>query len=165
MIPSHYLVSILADIFQSYPILIKDVISLTVKHNKRFFAYLVRNIIPFRYVLQLVDGKVIFNFPVTKLPVSPEAYQNWVKMTSKLIKSLTFKQTCKFQDPFINDVFNNIVLDNNVPIVKARKRIFREMKEMLGEQSKKQWFGNEKSMAIVRAVVIIIMQGVRVLGC
>jgi HECT-domain (ubiquitin-transferase)/Domain of Unknown Function (DUF913)/Ubiquitin binding region len=164
MTPSQNLVSILADIFQTYPVLIKDVISLTIKHSKKFLTYLIRNIIPFRYSLQIVDSKVIFNFPGTKIAVSPEAYQNWVKMTSKLLKSLTFKQSCKQTNASITEVYNSLILDNNLPILKARKRIFKELKDMLSEQYKKPWFGNEKSMAIVRAVVIIIMQLLRELA-
>ena len=138
MIPSHNLVSILADIFQSYPILIKEIASLSVKHGKKFITYLIRNIIPFRYSLQLLDGKVIFNLPGTKILVPPESYQNWVKMTSKLIKSLTFKQAYKQQNANIAEIYNNLLLDNNSPIQKARKKIFRELKDMLAEQSKKQ---------------------------
>lgn len=161
MIPSQCLVSILAEIFQSYPVLIKEIINQTAKHNKKFLPYLIRNIIPFRYSLQLVEGKVIFNYPGTKNQVSPEIYQNWVKVTSKLIKSLTFKQASKHQNSSVVDICNLIFLDNNLPVLKARKRIFKELKSMLLEQTKKPWFGNEKSMAIVRSVVIIIMQLLR----
>ena len=161
IVPSQQLISILADIFQSYPVLIKDIIPLTVKHNKKFLSYLLRNIIPFRYTLQLLDGKIVFNFPVTKIPVSQECYQIWVKMTSKLIKSLTFKQACKQQNTAVADMYNTVILDNNTPILKARKRIFSELKEILQEQTKKAWFSSEKSIAIVRAVVIIVMQLLR----
>ena len=82
-------------------------------------------------------------------------------MTSKLIKSLTFKQACKQQNTAVADMYNTVILDNNTPILKARKRIFSELKEILQEQTKKAWFSSEKSIAIVRAVVIIVMQLLR----
>lgn len=158
IMPSQALVSVLADIFQSYPILIKDVINLSVKGHKKFLNYLIKHIVPFRFKLHLEDGKVVFHFPTTTTPVPPDQYQTWLKVTCKLVKSLTFKQHCKNYSPAAGEVLNSVILDNNLPVVKARKRIFKELKSILQQQIKKSWFGNEKSMAAVRSVVMIVMQ-------
>ena len=104
------------------------------------------------------DGKVVFHFPTTTTPVPPDQYQSWLKVTCKLVKSLTFKQHCKNYSPAAGEVLNAVILDNNLPVVKARKRIFKELKGILQQQIKKSWFGNEKPMAAVRSVVMIVMQ-------
>ena len=70
IVPSQQLISILADIFQSYPVLIKDIIPLTVKHNKKFLSYLLRNIIPFRYTRNCLTGNSI-QFPCDQDPSIP----------------------------------------------------------------------------------------------
>lgn len=161
IMPSQALVSVMADLLQLYPVLIKDVISLSVKKGRGFLSYLFRKIVPFRYTLHLDDGKVVFYHPETKNTVPPEVYQYWLKSTSRLVRALTFKQQIKNYSAEATEVYNSIILDNNLPVLKARKKIFSELKEMLLEQGKKQWFGNEKSMAVVRSVVMTIMQLLR----
>jgi hypothetical protein len=158
IMPSQELVAVLADIFKSYPVLIKDIVNQSIKPSKHFLSYLIKQVIPFRYTLNLEDDKVAFFFPSTTNPVPIELFQSWLKSTSKLIKSLTFKQHIKNYTSSASEVFNQVILDNNQPIVKARKRIFKELKEVLQKHSKKSWFGNEKSMAAVRSAVVIIMQ-------
>ena len=74
---------------------------------------------------------------------------------------MTLKQVYKQPESPITEVYNAIVLNNNNAVVKSRKKIIRELKEILAEQIKKNWFENEKSMTLVRFVATIIMQLLR----
>ncbi|CAG9335559.1 unnamed protein product [Blepharisma stoltei] len=167
---TEHIVSLMADIIQCYPILIKNLFDLTLtasdplcaeKTSKPFLTHLVRNFIPFRYTLQLTETRIIFNQPGTNQSISPETYQSWIKTTTKLLKVLTFKQTHRHPNTPVADLHNLLLLENNNSILKARKRIFRELRDMFTEQVKKPWFENEKSMSIVRTVSITIMQLLR----
>lgn len=65
----------------------------------------------------------------------------------RLIKSLCFKQHYRQFKQQALDIFNNNVIDNNIPVLKARKRIFNEMKDILSKLKLKHWFSNEKAIS------------------
>lgn len=170
ILQSESLVSLLAEIAQTYPVLVSRLLKLQLntydvmsahKHNRRFLTHLIRNFIPFRYTLTLNDNKIVFNMPNTNQSVSPQNYQTWVQRTIKLLRALCFKQTSRNLNNASGQIYLNQILANNTPIIKVRKRIFREIRDMLVEQTKKPWFGNEKSMSIVRAGAIMLMQLLR----
>jgi len=48
-----------------------------------------------------------------------------------------------------------------MPVLKVRKRIFNEMKDILIELKSKAWFSNEKAISQVRSIAIITMQLLR----
>lgn len=131
------------------------------KTSKGFLSHLVRNVIPFKYSLHLQENRIVFNQPGTMNSVPPESYQSWIKMAIKLLKVLTFKQSHRNKTTPAAVLFNALLLENNNPILKARKKIFRELRDMLAEQVKSPWFQNEKSMSVVRTVAILIMQLLR----
>lgn len=85
LLQTEQLVSILADLVQTYPLLISNLLSLNIKgakvtnnpkHSRRFLTHLVRNFIPFRYALSITDKQITFNMPGTTQSVSPDEYQN-----------------------------------------------------------------------------------------
>ena len=48
-----------------------------------------------------------------------------------------------------------------MPIIKARKRVFREFRDILTDISRKNWFKNVKYISIVRSISIVLMQLLR----
>lgn len=162
--------SLLGDLLQSYPRLISDLVALNIttldvlsslQATKPFLTHLIRNIIPFRYALKIEDNKILFYYPNTTVSVTSSVFQNWVKTSVKLLRSLTLKQVYKQPESQIADIYNLIVLNHNAAVVKSRKRIIKELKDILSDQIKKNWFENEKSMTLVRCVATIIMQLLR----
>mmetsp|Transcript_8385 Transcript_8385/g.16642 ORF Transcript_8385/g.16642 Transcript_8385/m.16642 type:complete len:2837 (+) Transcript_8385:32-8542(+) len=160
------IVSLLADVVQAAPPSIENLLHLQVhstetRANKLFLTTLVRQVIPFRYTLKLTENKVTYTYPTTENPVTPQNYQSWVKISLKLLRSLCFKQAYKNPGTPVAQLHNHVVLNSNGPALKARKKVFREFRDMLTDATKKGWFGNEKSMASVRAAAITFMQMLR----
>jgi hypothetical protein len=160
------LVSLLADAVQACPPSIDNLLHLQVassdqKPGKLFLTHLVRHIIPFRYTLRMSESRMTFTYPTTENAVTPQNYQSWVKNTLKLLRALCFKQAHKSPGTPVAQLHNQLVLASNAPALKARKKVFREFRDMLGDATKKGWFGNERSMAAVRAAAITFMQMLR----
>ena len=155
ILQSEHLVSLISDVIQAYPLLIPSLLT------RKFIKQLVQSIIPLRYSLQLTDNKLLFVHPGTDVAVTPQNYQNWIKSAIKLLKAMCFKQVSKSASKIAADMHNTIMLQNNTGVMKARKKIFREIRDMLAMQVKKEWFGDERAMNIVRTAAIMTMQLLR----
>ncbi|OMJ79080.1 hypothetical protein SteCoe_20987 [Stentor coeruleus] len=167
---SEKLISLLGDILQIYPKLISDLILLNIQvydslsetqTTKNFLTHLIRNIIPFRYTLKISSQKILFYYPNSEKSVTSSIYQNWIKASVKLLKSLLIKQAYKQPESPLSEIYNSLILDNNSSVVKTRKKIITEIQNVLNEHIKKNWFENEKSMTLVRCAATIIMQVLR----
>lgn len=79
----------------------------------------------------------------------------------KFIKILCLKQTTRNLNQRASEYYMQEVLQNNMPVIKARKRVFREIRDVLTEISRKNWFKNIKYIAIVRSLSIVLMQLLR----
>lgn len=167
---SEKLISILSDIFTSYPLLIYEVLPLQLdvydpvsgqNSKKSFIKSLVKNIFPLRYTVKVSEGKISLIDPASGALVPSSVYQNWIKTGVKLIRAMTFKQAHKQAEPSSLDIYNELMINNNKPIMKARKRFLREIKECMSEQLKTNWFNNSVSLCQIRTSTTLLMNLLR----
>ena len=161
------LLSMLGDLIHKYPLLASQLLGHNVNTfdsmacnntTKRFLTHLLKNILPFKYTLSLQEDKITFLNPNTQTNVSAEAYQNWMKVVVKLVKSLCFKQAHRDPSSQAGQVLNSTILAQNTPVTNARKRVFRELRDLLSDHTRKSWFSNDKSVSIVRSCAILLLQ-------
>lgn len=164
------LVSVLSDIFQAYPRLISDFLAISQtlydpitnsSQARPILTQLVRVIIPFKFTPKLEKDKLIFFYPNSKISVTSAVYQNWIKSSVKLLRVTLLKQTFKNPDSPLSETFTSLILNGNLGVIKARKILIKEFKEILVEQLKKPWFDDEKSLTLVRCTATLIMQILR----
>jgi hypothetical protein len=74
---------------------------------------------------------------------------------------MCFKQINKSASKSAAEMHNSVILQNNSLVSKARKKVFSEIRDMLAAQVKKDWFGDEKGMSMVRTAAIMTMQLLR----
>ena len=158
------LIYLLGDILQAYPKLVATLIPLTVTVSDTtspFLSYLIRTIIPFRYSLKIRNQKMLLYHPGTSQSVIADLFQNWVKACVKLLRALMFKQVFKQLNSPVAELYNEIFLDNNNAIIKARKIIIKEIRDILYEQLKNSWCEDAIAMTWIRSSAMITMQLLR----
>ena len=144
---SDQLVGLLSEVLQNFPIAVQHLV------KSDFMAFLVQELIPFKYHLKLDSGKVLFTYPGNQTSVTPQSYQAWVKATLKLLKVLTFKHA----QTQLNEGHGKA----NHSILKARKQLMKALNRSLQDSIKPGWFQDPRAVSIVRSCAIVIMQLLR----
>ena len=126
-------ITLLRDLLQAFPMLISKILSLNITVfdvlneapcSKSFLTHLVRNIIPFRYSLKIENGKILFNYPASSSPVTSSVFQNWVKLSVRVLRTLMLKQAFKQPESQMAEFFNHVSLNSNLAVLNLEKELY-----------------------------------------
>lgn len=165
---SELVLGMLGEALQQFPLLIETLLEERLELFDRlqgtkvlgtFISHIVRSIIPYRYALRHQQGNLFYTYPSSSSLVPPAVLDVWVKSVAKLVRSLCFRQNAKGKAGSAAAALHfNLLLRQNKPCLRARKWICKELKEMLAEVIREEWFGSEQLMSQLKACLLMIMQ-------
>ena len=123
-------ITLLRDLLQAFPMLISKILSLNItvfdvlNEASCSKSFLVRNIIPFRYSLKIENDKILFNYSASLSPVISSVFQNWVKISVRVLLTLILKQAFKQPESQMAEFFNHVSLNSNLAVLNLEKELY-----------------------------------------
>lgn len=165
---SEMVLGLLGETLQQYPLLLEPLLEERyalfdplqgAKVTRPFISHLVRNLIPYRYALRYHQGSLSYTYPSSNSQVPAPLFDIWVKAVAKLVRALCFRQSYKGkQGSAASSLYVSLILRQNKPVLRARKYLCKELKEILSEVTREDWFGAEPLMSQLKACILTIMQ-------